>query len=109
MGAAQNFSAFTAIGAFENNGTTSIVGDIGTNVGAFSGFPPGVVIGDNVVDDETSAQAAVDVVIAYSHLAGLTCSDVIGVTLGNGQVLTPGIYCVGSCHTKWKFNFGCGG
>ncbi|MDQ3142183.1 MAG: ice-binding family protein, partial [Bacteroidota bacterium] len=46
LGAAGSFAVFTSAGAFANAGNTVITGDIGTNVGAFSGFPPGIVIGN---------------------------------------------------------------
>jgi hypothetical protein len=99
LGAAHSFAVFTAVGAFENSGPTVITGDIGTNVGAFAGFPPGVVIGSIHVADAVSAQAAIDVPIAYDFLAGLTCGAVIGTTLGGGQILTPNIYCTGAATT----------
>jgi len=96
LGASAPFAVFTAVGAFSNDGASVVTGDIGTNVGAFTGFPPGVVIGDIHVADTISAQAATDVDIAYSFLAGLTCGQVIGTTLGNGQILVPDIYCLGA-------------
>lgn len=96
LGAASGFAVFTAAGAFANDGVSHITGDIGTNVGAFSGFPPGILIGQQHVADVASASAATDVDIAYSYLSGLTCGVVIGTTLGNGQVLTPDIYCMGA-------------
>jgi len=99
LGMATSFAVFTATGAFNNLGTTSIVGDIGTNSGAFSGFPPGVVLGSIHVVDGVSAQAAIDTDDAYADVAGLTCGAVIGVTLGNGQILTPNIYCTGAAST----------
>ena len=71
-------------------------GDIGTNVGAFTDFPPGTVIGQIHTADAVSAQAATDVGLAYSQLVGLTCGGVIGTTLGGGQILTPKIYCLGA-------------
>jgi hypothetical protein len=96
LGTAQNFAVFTAVGAFNNTGATIITGDIGTNVGAFNGFPPGVVIGNIHVADGISAQAATDVDLAYAAVAGMPCGSVLGVNLGSGQVLTPEIYCIGA-------------
>jgi hypothetical protein len=96
LGATSTFAMFTAAGAFSNDGLTVVTGDIGTNVGAFTGFPPGVVIGDIHNADVVSAQAALDVASAYAELAALTCGQVIGTTLGGGQILTPDIYCPGA-------------
>ncbi|MCF8239043.1 MAG: DUF3494 domain-containing protein, partial [Saprospiraceae bacterium] len=84
------------MGAFNNDGNTVVTGDVGTNVGAFNAFPPGVVIGSIHVANPISAQAATDVDVLYSYLDGLICGMVLGVNLGNNQILTPNIYCIGA-------------
>ena len=95
-----DFALFTAAGAFNNIGAGTVVtGDVGTHVGAFNAFPPGILIGDQHVANGVSAQAAADVLVAYSYFASLTCGAVIGTTLGNNQVLTPNIYCTGAAST----------
>ncbi|MBK8245698.1 MAG: DUF3494 domain-containing protein [Saprospiraceae bacterium] len=99
LGATSSFVLFTAAGAFSNDGASVATGDIGTNVGAFTGFPPGIVIGQIHVADAVTAQAAADVDVAYMYLEGLTCGLVIGTTLGSGQILTPDIYCLGAAST----------
>ena len=38
LGWSSTFAIFTAIGAIDNIGATTITGDIGTNTGAFNGF-----------------------------------------------------------------------
>ncbi|NTW33550.1 MAG: hypothetical protein HGB12_13165, partial [Bacteroidetes bacterium] len=92
LGSASGFALFTASGAFTNTGiATSVAGDIGTNVGALTGFPPGIVIGQIHVADANSALAATAVDNAYTYLSGLGGAD-LEVGLGNGQILTPGIY-----------------
>jgi trimeric autotransporter adhesin len=96
LGTSGSFALFTAAGAFSNGGSSIVKGDIGTNVGAFTDFPPGTVIGQIHTADAVSAQAATDVGLAYSQLVGLTCGGVIGTTLGAGQILTPKIYCLGA-------------
>ncbi|MEO8069450.1 MAG: ice-binding family protein, partial [Flavobacteriales bacterium] len=99
LGTTSDFALFTAVGAFSNDGATIVTGDIGTNVGAFSGFPPGTVIGDIHVVDGASAQAATDVATAFASFAAITCGQVIGTTLGSGQTLTPDVYCLGAAST----------
>lgn len=96
LGTASSFVMFTASGAFSNDGESFVIGDVGTNVGAFNAFPPGTVVGQIHVADPVSATAATDVDVAYSYLANLTCGQVIGTTLGNGQVLSPDVYCMGA-------------
>jgi len=97
LGTSSAFALFTANGAFGNTAvTTNVSGNIGTNVGAFTGFPPGTVTGQIHVADAVSAQAATDVIATYDMLFALTCDSVIGTTLGSGQTLKPFIYCMGA-------------
>jgi hypothetical protein len=98
LGAASGFALFTASGAFTNVGATSVIGDVGTNLGAFTAFPPGTVVGQIHVVDGTSALAATAVDAAYSYLFAKTCDAVIGTTL-EGQVLTSGVSCTGAAST----------
>jgi len=93
LGAASSFAVFTATGAFNNTGTTSVVGDVGTNVGAFNAFPPGTVVGQIHVANSTSALAATDVLNAYAFMTSIPCGTTLGTPFGNGQVLYPDVYC----------------
>ncbi|WP_421798407.1 ice-binding family protein [Haliscomenobacter sp.] len=95
LGASSSFALFSAAGSFTNDGATVVTGNIGTNVGAFSGFPPGIVIGGIHVADALTAQAAADLATAYGELSTVLCGQVIGTTLGSGQILTPNVYCLG--------------
>lgn len=96
LGTASNFVLFTAAGAFDNIGSSNIIGDIGTNVGTVTGFPPGNLTGQIQEANSITAQAAIDVENAYNDLSGVTCDSVIGSTLGPNQVLTPNVYCITS-------------
>ncbi len=94
LGTAASFALFTAQGAFNNVGASVVTGDIGTNAGAFSGFPPGTVVGQTRLPGSTQAdQAATDVVAAYNALNSVLCGSDIGPVLGNGQTIKPGVYC----------------
>ena len=97
LGVSSKFALFTGVGAFNGDFATSVVGDIGTNVGAFT--PVGFLVGSVHVADAVSAQAAADVLVAYADLAGRVCGQVIGVGLGNGQILFPNTYCTGAAST----------
>jgi hypothetical protein len=101
LGTASSFALFTSAGAFNVvSGTSTVVtGDVGTNVGAFNGFPPGVLIGEIHVADAVSAIAGPDVMDAYAELSTVACDQTISVTLGNGQMLLPGVYCTGGATT----------
>jgi len=100
LGSLSSFSLFTAAGAFDNVGNSSIRGDIGTNTTSVTGFPTGVVYG-NIYEagDAAATQGAIDVANLYTDLFGRTCGAVIGTTMGSGQILTPGIYCTGAATT----------
>ena len=101
LGAASSFALFTSVGAFNLSGPADIsmvTGDVGTNAGAFYGFPPGTLIGQKHIEDAISLQAAADLSLAYGYLSTLSGS-VLGSLLGNGQILSPGIYSIGSAAT----------
>ena len=51
LASAASYVLFTSSGAINNTGPTVLKGDIGTNVGAFNGFPPGIVNGQTHVAD----------------------------------------------------------
>lgn len=96
LGATSNFAIFSAVGAIDNVGVSTITGDVGTNVGAFNGFPPGTIDGNIHVADAVSAQAAIDVDLLYTYFVGLSCDSTISSTLGNNQSLVANTYCISS-------------
>ena len=95
LGTTSSFALFTTIGAFGNTGATNITGNIGTNAGALTGFPLGVVVGQIYVADLVSLQATTDAATAYSYLDAMICDSIIGTTLGDSQILAPHVYCLG--------------
>jgi len=97
LGAVAGYAVFTSAGAFNNTGATTIIGDAGTQAGAFNGSP--TVIGQIHVADAHSVSAATALGSAYTSLSGVTCGLVIGTTMGNSQVLTPNVYCMGAAAT----------
>ena len=100
LGTTSSFALYTGSGAINNSGFTLIKGDIGTNAGAFNGFPPGIIVnGNSHVADAAAAQALTDVGIAYGQLSAIPCGSVIGVGMGNNQTLAPGVYCTGAAST----------
>ncbi|MEX2231031.1 MAG: ice-binding family protein, partial [Cyclobacteriaceae bacterium] len=100
LGTTSTYALFSATGAFNNIGaTTTVTGDVGTHVGAFNAFPPGILVGQRHVADPGSAQAAADVRVAYSYLDNVTCGKVIDITMGSGQILKPDVYCLGAAST----------
>jgi hypothetical protein len=94
LGRVGSFALFTSAGAFSNTGPSAISGDIGTHVGALSGFPPGTVSGSIHVADSVTALAATNLGTAYGYLSTLPCDSTLPASLGNGQILTPKVYCI---------------
>lgn len=99
LGNAATYALFTSAGAFNVTGAAVVTGDVGTQVGAFNAFPPGTVTGTINVANAASLQAANDVCAVYADLSTRICGNVIGVTMGNGQILLPGVYCTGAAST----------
>jgi hypothetical protein len=97
LGAAASFALFTAVGEVKNAGPTIVNGNIGTDAGAFSGFPPGVInMGTSMVASTLTTQAATDVKTAYGYFsANIPCVTSLLIYGGTPAVtLTPGSYCV---------------
>ena len=90
LGSTSSFALFTAVGAFNNSGVSAITGDIGTNVGAFN-LGAAVHVGSSYVANDVTAQAALDVNLAYGSLSPVTCGSVISTTMGGGQSLLPNV------------------
>lgn len=100
LGTASSFALFTAVGAFNNVGPSLVQGNIGTNAGAFSGFPQGVVTGSIHIADATATQAATDVEAAYLNASGINNAAPLAVYGGApAQTLLPGAYVVGAATT----------
>ncbi len=99
LGTTATYGAFSGEGAIENTGLTVIQGDVGTNAGAFTGFPPGLYTGAKHVADPAALVAKNDLINAYNLANLIPCDTAIGVTMGNGQVFTPRTYCSGAQST----------
>ncbi len=97
MGTSIKFAVFTSAGVLSNTGTSTITGDIGTNIGDIIGFgAPTVVIGSIDSGNAVTIQCAIDVQAAYNELFS-TSPTVLGhaPTFGNGEILPVGVYSIG--------------
>lgn len=90
LGTTVDFVLFTSDGAVTNSGISQLTGKVGTNNGSSTGF--GNVNGGMHDGDATSAQAAVDLLVAYNQLNATTPTLFPAPGLGNGQVLTAGVH-----------------
>ena len=92
LGTAASFALFSGVGAVGNTGVSQITGNVGTNVGAITGF--GNVNGAMHTADAATAQAAIDLQTAWFYLSTLTPTSAIGPVLGSGQTLFAGVYTI---------------
>lgn len=94
LGTAQSFGVLGG-STVTNTGATTVNGNVGVSPGtAVTGFPPGVVVGGAIHNnDAVAVQAQNDLTTAYNDIATTPCTvDLTGQNLG-GLTLTPGVYC----------------
>jgi hypothetical protein len=94
LGSAANFAIYTSAGAVSNIGASGIIGDVGSNAGAITGFETSAnaLINNIYRADAVTAQAKIDLEHAYQELyskVGMSISPAL-----SGQVLTPGVYSI---------------
>ncbi len=86
--------AILAGSAISSTGATNITGDLGLSPGSsVGGFPPGILVGTQHINDVIANQAKLDLTAAYNDAAGRTATDIVTLS-GNigGLTLTPGLY-----------------
>ncbi len=92
LGTAANYVLYTSSGAVSNTGMSNITGNVGTNVGAISGF--GNVNGVMNSANLAALQCSVDLSSACTQINALTSTSGHAAILGSGEVLTAGVYSI---------------
>jgi hypothetical protein len=89
----KTYALFTSAGAVANAATSGIVGNIGTNLGAISGFETSTQVGNVYPPGVETARAALDLDSAYNDLINLP-NTVLDHTpaFGSKETLTTGVY-----------------
>jgi hypothetical protein len=80
--------------AISSTGATNITGDLGLSPGSsIGGFPPGILVGTQHINDDVANQAKLDLTAAYNDAAGRSATGMVTLS-GNlgGLTLTPGLY-----------------
>ena len=96
LGESSNFVLFTSNGAIGNTGTSIITGDIGTSIGAITGFgAPSVVNGVIHITNGATTQASTDLTAAYNQLNALTPTVTNHPAAFGTETILPGIYNTG--------------
>jgi hypothetical protein len=93
LGSLENFSLFTSNGAVANASTSGILGDVGADIGAITGFATSVHLGSFYNADAVTAQAKIDLDNAYSQLMMIpTTVSSHTPAFGSGETLQAGVY-----------------
>lgn len=66
LGVLSNFALYSSEGAITNTGTSSVTGDIGTNLGLISGFAPGAIIGNTYENNSPLVNISKNVLSTFS-------------------------------------------
>jgi len=99
LGSVANFVMYSGAGAISNTGASGVIGDIGSNAGAITGFETSATsLINNVYNaNAVTAKAKIDLNDAYQTLASMSgkpiSPDLAGLTL------TPGVYKVAAAGT----------
>lgn len=83
LGTAANFVLFTSSGTVANTGSSTLTGDIGSDVGAISGFGTATVIGSFYNANAVTAQAKVDLLLAYNQLISIPATTTHASAFGS--------------------------
>ena len=96
LGVTSDFAIFTNDGDIVSLGdSTQITGNVGNGIGDID-FSLGILCGQQHSGDSMSKLAAADLVSLKNDLAKSVCDSTIGTVFGNGQILTPKVYCFGA-------------
>jgi hypothetical protein len=96
IGTIESFALFTSNGAVANTGTSTLTGNVGSDIGIVSGFgAPTVHTGTIYNSDVTTAQAKTDLFIAYNQLMSIPATNTTHTpAFGSGETLTTGVYTI---------------
>jgi hypothetical protein len=95
LGTAANFVLFTSTGAVGNTGNSTLTGDIGSDLGAISGFGDATVDGSIYNADTVTALAKADLLSAYAQLISVPPTETTHPpAFGAGETLTAGVYTI---------------
>jgi hypothetical protein len=97
LGGASGFAIYTAGGAVANTAISNVNGDIGTNLGAITGFTTAVVTGSFHNGTTLTQTAAQDLSTAYAAFQNITPTITNhNMVFGNGETITAGVYSIAS-------------
>jgi hypothetical protein len=97
LGILSNYALYTNVGAVSNTGTSGINGDIGTDVGASTGYEASITISSFETANDATEQAEIDIDNAYTALMALPNTDTshaaaFGSVAPGGETINAGVY-----------------
>lgn len=108
LGAISNYALFTGSGALTNTGTSTITGNIGTNLGPISGFGTPTVVNGIILTPQTENNVGTTSYSLYQN-GVLIANSTRKSTNTNGQIILTGIATVlgdEAIDVRWKTTLG---
>ena len=95
LGSISNFTLFSGSGAVSNVGISGITGDIGTTLGAITGFgPPSILNGIIQNANEVTSQAVLDLKDIVTQVVNTVTTNATHAPAFGSETLAPGVYAV---------------
>lgn len=93
LGAATDFTIFSAVGALSNISNSNIEGTIGTNAGTITGFESATVTGNILIANAVTQNAATQLTTAYASFQNLPATNTShSAVFGSDETILPGVY-----------------
>lgn len=108
LGAISNYALFTGSGALTNTGTSTITGNIGTNLGPISGFGTPTVVNGIILTPQSENNVGTTSYSLYQN-GVLIANSTRKSTNPNGQIILTGIATVSgdeAIDVRWKTTLG---
>jgi hypothetical protein len=108
LGAISNYALFTSSGALSNTGTSTITGNIGTNLGPISGFETPTVVNGIILSPQTENTIGTTTYSLYQN-GNLILNSTRKSSSTNGQIILTGIAIVNNgqaIDVRWKTTLG---
>lgn len=94
LGTAANFVLFTSSGSVDNLNTSTFTGNLGTNLGSFTGFATSTVNGFMYAANAITAQASTDLIAAYNQIKAVAVTNSTHANAFGAETLFAGVYAV---------------
>ncbi|MEZ7499240.1 LruC domain-containing protein [Flavobacterium sp. Arc3] len=96
LGSITNFTLYSVSGAVSNVGVSNITGDVGTNLGAITGFgTPSTLNGIIQNANTVTSQATLDLKDIVAQIGKTVTTNSAHVPVFGSETLTPGVYAIG--------------